>query len=491
VSNEAASWSGGHGFSRAWGPFSLRESFSTAPPDKTMSHGLGMGLSTLVRSSLEGNVQYDNEKLDRKWKAALGMNSARDRPFGISLDADAHWTENTDEPAGWLPNYAETWAKSWEPILPDWGADARGRDAHGLFKTGLSTRPVGVELSIDGVSGFSKPNNRTQSDTLGRLDFPFTIGAYQGLFRGERSFRRSLWYSGEDIRDDGQKYFESIKDSLPLWYSVPIYSLFNPNLGDTMAGVLGDSDSAALTEAGRFIDKMAFSLRFPERYGLPSFFLPQTLAAEINRVLEQKLEVPTDTLNLSASLGFSAINMFGAFGTVPLFKFYQSDEFSHTVGAAVAIPKQEDVSWRLQDEQTMTFHGFTGSELALTNALTVGSAGWMEGLTLNWTVPAKKTLLGTLYIWLTNKVRDNSTWPALSLLAASEYERLRRETLELVIDKSGDKAKVSVLLKHESIIRIIGRFYLSAFAQLDCAQNYETKVFSFIGAVGTTLNISF
>jgi hypothetical protein len=157
----------------------------------------------------------------------------------------------------------------------------------------------------------------------------------------------------------------------------------------------------------------------------------------------------------------------------------------------ISIPKEEAVSWRLQDEQTMTFHGFIGAELALTNTLTVGSAGWMEGFSLNWTVPAKKTLLGTLYIWLTDKVRDQSTWPALSLLAEAEYERLRKETLELVIDKSGDKAKVSVVLRHESIIRIMGRLYLSAFAQLDCAQNYETKVFSFIGAVGTTLNVSF
>jgi hypothetical protein len=139
----------------------------------------------------------------------------------------------------------------------------------------------------------------------------------------------------------------------------------------------------------------------------------------------------------------------------------------------------------------MTFHGFIGAELALTNTLPVGSAGWMEGFTLNWTVPAKKTLLGTLYIWLTDKVRNQSTWPALSLLAETEYERLRKETLELVIDKSKDKAQVSVILRHESIIRIMGRLYLSAFTELDCAQNYETKVFSFIGSIGTTLNVSF
>jgi hypothetical protein len=491
VSNEYSSWSGGHGVSRAWGPFSLRESFSTAPRDKTMAHGFGMNLSTLVHSMLEGDVRYDAEKLDRNWKAALGMNSTRGRPFSIALNADAHWTEKTGEPARWMPNYAETWARSWEPMLPDWGAAAEKREAHGLFKTGLSTRPVGVELSIDGLTGFSKPYTRTQAETLGRLDFPFTIGSYQGLFRGERSFRRSLWYAGEDIRDDGQKYFESIKDSLPLWYSIPIYSLFNPHLENTMAGVLGDSASASLTETGRFVDKMAFSLRFPERYGLPSFFLPNVFNAEINRVLEHKLDIPTDTLNLSTSLGFSAINLFGAFGTVPLFNFYQSDEFTHTLGTVISIPKQEDLSWRLQDEQAMTFHGFIGAELALTNTLTVGSAGWMEGLGLAWTVPAKKTLLGTLYIWLTGKVRDQSTWPALSLLAAAEYERLRKESLELVIDKSGDQAKVSIILRHESIIRIIGRLYLSAFSQLDCTQNYETKVFSFIGTIGTTLNISF
>jgi hypothetical protein len=317
------------------------------------------------------------------------------------------------------------------------------------------------------------------------------IGAYRGLFRGERSFLRTLWYAGADIRDDGGKYIESLGDSLPLWYAVPIYSLFNPKLGSAMAGVMGNSASASLTETGRFVDKMAFSLRFPERYGLSSFLLPNTLETEINRTLEQKLDIPTDTLNLIASLGFSSLNMFGAFGTVPLFKFYQSDEFSHTLGTVISIPKEEALSWKIQDEQTMTFHGFTGAELSLTNTLTAGSAGWVEGFGLNWTVPTQKSLLGTLYIWLSDKVRNRSTWPALSLLAAAEYERLRKESLELVIDKSGDKAKVSVIARHESIIRVMGRLNLSAFAQLDCAQDYDTRIFSFIGSVGTTLNVSF
>jgi hypothetical protein len=258
-----------------------------------------------------------------------------------------------------------------------------------------------------------------------------------------------------------------------------------------MAAVSGDSDSVSLIETSRFIDKMAFSLRFPERYGIKSFILPNTFDAEINRVLEQKLDIPTDTLNLITALGFSSINMFGAFGTVPLFTFYESDEFTHTLGAAIGIPKQEDVSWRIQDEQTMTFHGFTGAELSLTNTLTAGSAGLVEGFSLNWTVPTQKSLLGTLYIWLTDKIRNQSTWPALSLLAEAEYERLRKETLELVFDNSGNDPKVSVILRHESIIRIMGRLYLSAFAELDCAQDYGTKVFSFIGAIGTTLNVSF
>jgi hypothetical protein len=71
------------------------------------------------------------------------------------------------------------------------------------------------------------------------------------------------------------------------------------------------------------------------------------------------------------------------------------------------------------------------------------------------------------------------------------YEQLRKETLELAFDHSGDYLSWTMILGHESIIRILGRFYFSVFAKLNCSHNENTRILSFIGSAGTTLNVSF
>jgi hypothetical protein len=491
AATDYAYWSAGHAVSRFWGPFFLGESFSTAPFDLTMAHRFGLGLDAKVYSFFNGDIWYEDEKLRRQWQATLGARPNPETTSGIVLDFDWYWTENTDRPKEWMPNYAETWAKSWEPLVPDLGAGSQTRDFNGRLTTTLDRMPVGVEFSLDGVSRFSKNLNATLSSTTGRLDFPFAAGLYRGLIRGERNFTRSLFYAGYDFRGDGYKYVESLKDGIDLWVTPPIYSLFYPYLGETLTDTLKDSDTAAITERGRFNDIIALSLQFPSRYGLSAFIIPQSFQYQIDRVLEQKLDTRLDVLNTSATLGFSAMNMFGAFGVLPLFNFYESDEFTHSLGGAVAFPRNEDPSWRVQATQSMIFHGFLGAQLSLVNTITLGTTGWLESLGLDWTAPVKKSLLGTLYGWAADKIRDKSTWPALSSLAETEYERLRKETLELVVDNTGEYFRYSVILGHESIIRILGRLYLSVFAKIDCTRDNSNDTLSFLGTIGTTLNISF
>jgi hypothetical protein len=491
TANDYSYWTAGHGVSRSWGPFSLGESFATAPHDRTMNHRFSLGWSSLIRSSLNGETVYEYEKLQRRWRASLGVSPNPETSSGVSIDADWRWSENTNRPEGWMPNYAETWARSWEPLLPDLGSGASRRDAHGLFRAVLDTRPVGLEFSIDGTSNFSKPVNTTQSATTGRLDFPFVFGNYRGLLRGERYFTRSLLYAGNDFRNDQYKYLESLADTPLLWFTPPLYSFFNPYLPGTLNKSLSDSDSAEITEHGRFSDRLAFTLQFPGSYGLNSLFIPQSFQYQMDRTLERKLDTQMDVLNTGASLGFQGINMFGAFGAKPLFTFYENDEISHSLGAAAAFPKGEDPSWRVQAEQSLNFYGFLGSRLSLTNTFTMTNTGWIESIALDWTVLAKKTLLGLFYDWSANKIGNRSTWPALSNLVSSNYERLRKESMELVIDESGEYGRFSLILGHESIIRIMGRLNLSVFAKLNCTQDEQSEILTFLGTIGTSLNITF
>jgi hypothetical protein len=490
------SWSAGHDISRTWGPFSIREAFSDAPADDTMTHEFDLRLETLLSSRFGGELFYENNKLQRRWTTSLGLAGRGKIPLGFSIAADAKWTENTGEAADWLDNYGKTWLSSWRPLIPDTGGGAQKRNIRGIVRVPLKTSPVGVEVSAEGLSEFTEPAQTTLSETLGRLDIPFGFGSWQGLLRGERIFRRSLFYRGADALDDGFRYYESIADSLPLWYAPPLYSLFAPGLADTMAEVTEGAAAFPITEYGRFRDALTMSLRLPARYGWEALLIPMGIETKLARDLERKLDTRLDAFSVASILRFSAVNTFGAFGATPLFSFYQTDELSHNLEGAVTIPRNDALSWRVQDEHSFSFYGFSGAELTISNTLSLGSSAWSESLVAAWTVPARKSLLGSFYDWLGGLVRDRSGWPALSNLAAAEYERLRRETLEVVVSSARDTAqrdRISsrIAAGHESIIRIQGRLYLSAFIKLDCSQDYAGKTFSFIGTVGTTLNIMF
>ncbi|MDR1566982.1 MAG: hypothetical protein LBS48_06855, partial [Treponema sp.] len=333
---------------------------------------------------------------------------------------------------------------------------------------------------------------------------------YRFLFRGEREYRRSLLYDSKDIRDDMEKYAESLRDSLALMLSVPFYSLFDPGMGGTMTdsnrALLSGTSGNALLSYGQFGDKFEVSLGMPENYSLSSLIIPSKINGRLSRIVEQKLDIPSDTLNLGGGLGFSSINMFGAFGAAPLFNFYQSDEFSHSIDAAVTMPRGEKNSWKIQAEQAISFHGFAGAELVLTNTLSISSTNsvdtgnrWTESVTLEWIYPMEKSLLGALYSKFTGMIRSQSSWLTLAGLANAEYEQIRKETLEFVFEhvpaastaSSGDYNRYSLILGHESSVRVFGRLNLSVFAKLNISEDSNTRILSFLGIIGTTLNISF
>jgi hypothetical protein len=496
-----SSWSAGHAVSRGFGPLSFRESFSDSPLDRAMLHSFGINLSTPVFSSLDAKVRYGDEKLERQWNAAAGLRQGA--ALGLSLESSAVWTENSPETGEGLSNYGETWAQSWRPLIPDPGHNAGKRDASALFRSSLATKPLGADLSLEGRSAVTKAALQTQSETRGALEFPLALGNYRIRFREERYYRRNIREAGASIRDDLRQYGSSFEDSLPLWTAAPFYAFFDPAWGNNIARALEQSGEADLFDSGYYSDAFSVIVTFPENYGLASFCLPREAETGIKRGYERKLDTGLDMLTLNGSLGFSSLNIFGALGSAPLFRFYQTDEFRHTLIAAVNIPKNEYPRWRFQDEIRMDFFGFAGAVLSVSNTITAGvsgtaagygnSAGFLESLALGWTAPVEKSLLGLLYDWCCGKAQNAAGWPALSALARMEYERLRRETLELAIDASGSdgEIRVSAVIGHESLIRIFGRLTLSAFGKLSLAHDSAAEILSLIASIGTSLSVSF
>jgi hypothetical protein len=106
-------------------------------------------------------------------------------------------------------------------------------------------------------------------------------------------------------------------------------------------------------------------------------------------------------------------------------------------------------------------------------------------------VPTKKSLLSLFYGFLMGKAVGLQNFPALSDLAAQPFSQLRNETLELSLTESDDELVMGLDIRHESIIRLEGRLYFSVFAEISSEYNSSSEILSFMGTIGTTLNISF
>jgi hypothetical protein len=367
----------------------------------------------------------------------------------------------------------------------------QNRDMTGRLGFTVNHTPLGMNLLCDGSSSVSIPREQTQNASLAALEFPFVLGIIRGNLRSERNYRRGLNYSGLDIQEDAELYAGNLSSASPLWFSPPVYSLFDSGLNDALDKTLENASYAGSAENTRWAEALSLALQFPERYDPLSLVIPVSFSSRLDRNLEQRLDTRLDILTSSSSLGFSGINLFGAMGTFPLFNFYRNDEFRHSVSGIVSFPKSEDPAYRIQAEQNLNFFGHRGAELGFTNTYTTGTTGWTESLAVLWTVPAEKTLLSLIYDMGMQRMKQSETFPLIKTIAESEYERLRRESLELVIDRSGEYGLYSCIIGHESVVRILGRLTLSGFAKLNISMDEYTETVSVLLNLGTTLTVSF
>ena len=499
-------WSAGHSLFRSFGPFSVRESFDDAPGDQTMHHRLALNLDTRVRGNIFSDVMRDYDSLQRRWQAGTGGKPARNGPVDFSIDASMGIIENQELDG--LSGYARDWIESFASMLPDSGSGADSRNLRLNSRFRLATQPFGTELYFQGLSAFSKPRNASQSSSLLRLDFPIYPAGKNDLrflFRAEREYRKDIWKPSRDFGEDGKIWAGSFGDSVPLMFSIPLYSLFDRRTGNNMDsfGDVGTANDESYPDLVQFADRYEFSMIKPAGYGASSLFIPRRFALRLGRILERKLDTPRDAINLGAAASFSSVNMFGAMGAIPLFSFYQGDEISHSIETSFIFPKDEKTAWAVRAGQSLMFYGFSGAELNLDNVLSINSSSrigegsrWSDSFSASWLIPAEKTLLGSVYGYFARMARTQDSWLTLANLANSEYELLRKETLELVLEKvpdlsNGDYMRFSVAAGHESIVRIFGRLNLSVFGKLTVSEDLSTKILSFLATIGTSLHLMF
>jgi hypothetical protein len=263
-------------------------------------------------------------------------------------------------------------------------------------------------------------------------------------------------------------------------------------MNDIMDKGLINSPFSSIVQYTSFTEHFSARINFSSMYNLLSFFIPSRYIFRFDRVIEHKMDTRADTLNIGCSLGFSSINMFGALGYMPLFSFLQSDEYSHAIDAVFSIPKDGEYQWRIQSVMNTNFRGFSGGVLNFKNQLTLRYNGhWVESFTAAWEAPTKKSLTSMLYDWIASAALEQSTWLIFSPLFRTGYKQFRRESLELMFDKSGDYLRWSITAGHEEIVRILGRLNFTTFIKLRLGEDLNRQLFTFDSLLGISFRISF
>jgi hypothetical protein len=483
-------WSADHSLSKTIGLFSVKETFYASPWDNNARHNFNMAFNSDFYAKLEADALYDFSRLWQKWNVGLGYANKNEIIPSVALNTQALWTRG--DSAAEMGNYGKFWVETWETLVPDTGEGADARKTQAQIILTQRTKPVGAVITLEGNTNSTGVNNITQSGNSVFLDVPLVFTKTSFNFRAGRGFKRRLYYFGDDITDDGKKFFEGIEDFFPVWEVFPGYSLFAPELETTMNKGLNNSPSADFAFYSLFSDHFSARLNLPSIYNPASFIIPNKITFLIERTLEQKMDTRTDKLNLGGNLGFFAINMFGNMGYHPVFKFYQTDEYSHSIDASIYIPKYEDISFRIQSVLSAGFRGAGGGLLNFVNTFTLRSEFyWLESFVLAWETPVKKSLLGVFYNKTVSEIEKQKSWSGLSSLLKSNYEQLRKESVELVFDRQTDYMRWNIIAGHEEIIRIQGRLNFSTYIKVRCGEDKELETLIFDLVLGTALRVSF
>ena len=483
-------WDADHDISRAIGSFFVKETFSASPHERTARHTFNMRYLSNFYSGFEADVLYDLSRLKQNWKFDIGYRPKNEYIPSIAFNTQALWTKKSQIEED--DNYGSLWARSWLPLIPDSGTGAESRKMQSQIVISENTKPVGAVITLDGSVFSSDLSTMTRFENSAFLDIPVVLKNTSLNFRTGRNFKQHINYSGESALDDSGKFFKSINDSFAFWKIIPFYSLFTSKLNNAMDNGITSSPFNSILNYMSFNDHFSARVNLLSMYNIASLFVPSRIIFRLDRVIEQKMDTRADALNINGSLGFSSINMFGAMGRLPLFKFYQSDEFSHSLDAALIVPRGEDNTWRAQSVLSAGFRGFSGGAVNFVNTFTIRSdETWLESFTIGWEAPTKKSFTNFLYSKTVSLIKKQSAWLKFSDFISSKYEQLRRESLELLFDKSTDYLRWSVIAGHEEIIRILGRLNFTTFIKLKLGEDLYTDIFKIDVLLGTGLRISF
>lgn len=479
---------GGHSLGLPLGPLKLQNIFSYEPEEEAVEQRLVMSLPALANWNAEARTLRQSLKQYRSWKSSVSHTTD---PFKISLGASATWTETMDTLFP-LASYGSAWQESLAPLIPDGGSSARIRNLTGNFSTGLTTQPVGVLLEGNFSSVTSRTLDTSQSSTNLRLELPIQGPSFRLNTKVERRFSWTVTDAGQDVPSDILYAGEGLSQALPLWISLPLWSLGDLQQAFTFQGLFTQPLLPTEISQALFIDSFETSLSFAPLSSPWALLRPTTTTIGIRRTLTQRLDTFSDQHYLTGNLSWAATNLFGAYGMVPLFSWYRDDSFNYGIEGSSTFVDYHIDTWSFSFFHRLTFYGFQNNQGMSEGRLSVSSDSWAISQSLSFGRPGDKSLLASLYKGWQQK--ESPLWKAFPFIEENRHQNptfTLQDSLTLKITQKDDTTSWTFSGNHESVVSVTRRFKLTAFARLYLTSDGAAQTTTFSIEMGTTLKVQF
>ncbi|MCR5047171.1 MAG: hypothetical protein K6A42_11390, partial [Treponema sp.] len=239
-------------------------------------------------------------------------------------------------------NYFYTWLKSTEKEFSSGDSAASKRKVGGKIENTIFLPWSGLTPKIDFATeeNYSAAKNYYYSDkNTFTFSVPFKIQKNAFEFSWKKTNGAVQTTSkGGNYGDDLNELFTSYNGRKYYFAAAPIYDLISWNLSENVHSKTQNLLSNDSGESEYYNGEYAFSFKRPIYADKRDFYIPTKVAFAFSRDI-RAAKTLSDTYQGKLTLGWTAFNIFGKYGSIPIAKWFEQDEYLSSFIAALKFPR--------------------------------------------------------------------------------------------------------------------------------------------------------
>jgi hypothetical protein len=423
--------------------------------------------------------------LSQKWDIDFSINNSR----GTILNYSFGLTKSSDQYEHNKENYFDSWTYAYVFIIPWKDGDPIERTGNMNINIPCFSEPFGVQFdfTVSYKSTEIRPESRMQYNYINYdLSFPVVLNKNQEFIITPGYVREGS--NSDEHSSEGDLFY----DFGMMWYSFylqtyvcnqpPFYEIWSENTKNEFI------ERTNKIEEAFYYPQVYIGITRRISSHITSLFLPTKMTVSTGRTYEKDHDLYEFLNKYYILYQTNSINLFGKFGSYPVFKFYNIDEFINSFKTELTFEENGDFrDCEYNIENIMSFEGRNENILTLENYLTIIYDGEKD-------VTDKFSAGFKWFIYPENGIR----LPLIKERIVKTGYLIHDEVLSLefknrVSDSSSHPA--NILFTHSTSIRYPEHGFFKAYASLgfdfESAPAEDSNIYRILFQLGIDIRIEF